>query len=86
MTKQRQAKTPRPKTKSAKAKRAKGRGNPPPAKTLIEFTERGFDALRDRGLGTARAGTAKGDKRGQAFAEGIERLKADYARVLKRTK
>ena len=84
MTKQRPATTRPPKSKSAKAKPAKGGVDPTPAKTLIDFTERGFDALRDRRLSAAGGAAARRDKKGQAFAEAVERLKADYGRVLKR--
>jgi hypothetical protein len=81
MTKQRSAKR-----RPAKAKRAKiGRGKAP-AKTLADFTERGFDALRERRLKSAGASTKKRDKEGQAFAEAVERLKADYKALLKRSK
>jgi len=58
-------------------------GTSPPPRTLAEFTERGFDALgKRRSRSAGRAG--KPDKKSQAFAEAVERLKADYGRVLKR--
>ena len=71
------AKQPRGKTRAAKPDAA-----PTPGKTLMELTERGFDALKARRQGPA-AGR-KPDKKGQAFGEAVERLKADYERLLKR--
>jgi len=90
MTKQRSAKTRPAKATRGQTKRAKVSVKAP-AKTLGDFTERGFDALRERRLSSAGASTtkrdkAKRDKEGQAFAEAIERLKADYEALLKRTK
>jgi hypothetical protein len=73
------AKQPRGKTRAARPDAA-----PPPAKTLMEFTERGFDALKARLQGPAAGG--KPDKKGQAFGEAVERLRADYERLLKRTR
>ena len=55
----------------------------PPARTLIEFTERGFDALGDRRSRVSDL-AGKPDRQGRAFAEAVKRLKADYKRVLKR--
>ena len=72
------AKQPRGKTRAATPQAA-----PLPAKTLMEFTAQGFDALKARRRGAA---GAKSDQKGHAFGEGVERLKADYQRLLKRTK
>jgi len=73
------AKRPRGKKRAARPDAASA-----PAKTLMEFTERGFDALNARRQRPAAGG--KPDKKGQAFGEAVERLKADYERVLKRTR
>jgi len=91
MTKKRSAKSRPAKAKRAQTKRAKIGMGKAPAKTLSDFTERGFDALRERRLSSAGASTtkrdkAKRDKEGQAFAEAVERLKTDYEALLKRTK
>jgi hypothetical protein len=73
------AKQPRRKARTARPAAA-----PPPAKTLMEFTERGFDALKARRQ--RRAAGGKPDKNSEAFGEAVERLKADYERLLKRTR
>lgn len=67
-----------------KARAAKPDASPTPARTLMEFTEGGFDAQKARRRGPA-AGR-KPDKKGQAFDEAVERLKADYERLLTRPK
>ena len=56
-----------------KTRAAKPKAAPLPATTLMELTAQGFDALKAR-------------RRGHAFGDGVERLKADYQRLLKRTK
>jgi len=48
----------------------------------MECIEQGFDALKARRQKSA--GGSKSDKDGQAFADAVERLKADYERLLKR--
>jgi hypothetical protein len=86
MAKQRSAKNRPAKAKRGQTTRARTGVDKTPANTLIDFTERGFDALSKRRLRSAGATKATRDKTGEAFAEAVERLKADYRRVLKRTK
>jgi hypothetical protein len=72
MAKQRKKRTPpRPKVK------------PAAAKTLIDHTRQGIDALRSRRAKRS-AKSSKADPKAQAFGEALDRLKADYERLLKR--
>ena len=75
------AKQPRAKSKTAKPGAA-ARPAPPPAKTLMAFTEQGFNALKARRRGSA--ASKQLDKEGQAFADAVDRLQSDYERLLKR--
>jgi hypothetical protein len=56
-----------------------------PATTLMDFTERGIDALRTNRPSPAQPGRSNTrDDNRRAFEDAIERLKADYAEVLRR--
>jgi len=74
------AKKPRAKTKVAKT-RAAAAPAPPSPKTLMDFTEQGFDALKQRRKDST---DGKLDKKGKVFADAVEQLKAGYERLLKR--
>ena len=73
------AKTRRAKSKPVRAKKSA----PPPARTLLEFTHQGFDALLARIEAGASGEDGKSADKRKAFAEAVERLKSEYARVLK---
>lgn len=73
------AKSRRAKTKPARAKSAT-----PPARTLLEFTHQGFDALLARIDAGASVEDAESRDKRTALAEAIERLRSDYARLLER--
>ena len=59
------------------------KAEPAAAKTLIDHTRQGIDALRSRRAKRS-AKSAKADPEAKAFRDGLERLKADYERLLKR--
>jgi hypothetical protein len=61
---------------------ARPKVKPAAAKTLIDHTRQGIDALRSRRAKPAKSG--KADPKAKAFREALERLEADYERLLKR--
>lgn len=55
----------------------------PAATTLLELTRRGFDALKARRQN--QGGSSRGPSaQARAFGDAVDRLKADYERLLKR--
>lgn len=84
MAKQRRRKAPGGAARRAATRKTAGPGKTaPPASGLIEFTHRGLDQLHAR-LRATSATDKKADKKGHALGAALERLKADYERVLKR--
>lgn len=91
MAKQRRDKTPAPPKAgpvapkagpaTPKAGPAVPKAGPAAPPTLIDHTRHGIDALRSR---RADGQSAKTDPKAQAFGEALERLKADYERLLRR--
>ena len=71
------------KSRRARTKPAPAQAAPAPARTLLDFTHQGFDALLARMDASASGEDRDAARSRKAFGEAIERLKLDYARLLK---
>lgn len=73
----------------AKQRRAKHSGAaaaaPAAAQTLLQLTQRGFDALKARRRNQDDS-ASRPSAQSRAFGEALDRLKADYERLLKPTR